>query len=413
VPLVLDDEQVVIEPHGLAAGRHGLDLDLVVGVEALIDHARSAPLIPRPDAEWDESFEPLGDHTDNGAVDGTDSGAVDRTDNGAAGSAGHADQSVAGQNVPAAGRFDEAGPVAAEPGRPQVDVETVVPARASESTDQEVEIDQGLLIRVLGPVELEGGLPESLEAGTDHDEQPDSWPAAGQAVEAAEEVELSILSFLALSGPSNLERIADAVWPGDATAAPRTQRVLQRLGHRLGPLLAATDDGRYRLRSTVTDLGAARRFIEQARRVEPARAMNLLHTALADVRGRPFEGVDPRYWQWLEDHRAAVTTQATSLLLDACFDLCDLAWEANDPALAGWACEIAARIEPLQETVATRRAQILVGAGRLREANEVVEEWETVVSRLSGRPAPRGPRSVLGTGGGPEASVTTGREHVG
>ncbi len=227
---------------------------------------------------------------------------------------------------------------------------------------------------MLGPVVVEGG-PAELSP-----------------------LQTAILAFLALAGPSTVDQIAEAVAPDRSADRAAIESEIAALGVLLGPLFPAAGDGRHRVRSTITDLGSARRWIAQAGALSEERARNLLQLALSEVRGRPFAGVDPRHWQWVEDHRLAIATQATSLLMDACFDLCDSAYAADDFHLANWACEVGSMVDPLHETAVTRQAQLLGLLGRADEAEQVVTTWELAFPASAGRPAPHGPRLALEAG---------------
>ncbi len=326
ITLSLDADTVRLEPHGFTAAVQYLDVDLIVGAEELIDHARRAPMVRRDDDQ--PTILPLSDHdTDPAQV------ATEET--------------------------------------PQREIATELPAEEEEVTDQATTVDVGVLIRVLGPVELDGG-PADLT-----------------------EEEQSLLTFLALVGPSTAEQVRDAVWPGGGIDDERFDEIVARLRARLGQWFPDTGDGRLRVRSIVTDLGAARRWITQAGAMSGERARNLMQLALSDVRGEPFSGVSEHHWQWIDDHKLAIGTQASTMLIDACFDLCDSAYDANDVHLAKWACDVAALVDPLHETVATRRVQLLQILDERPAATAVVEEWEARFERTAGRPAPPGVRSAL------------------
>ncbi len=323
----LGDDRLTLEPYGFTAAMQYLDINLLAGTSALVDHARNAPLVlRRPE--------------DPGAV--ADDHDTD----------------------PAQVPTEET---------PEREIITELPPGEEEVTDRsEEDPDSGILIRVLGPVEFEGG-PAGLS-----------------------EPERSLLTFLALVGPSTSEQLRDAIWPGRQVGDAEFDRTIHRLRALLGPRFPDAGDGRHRLRSVVTDLGSARRWIEKARSMSAERSRNLLQLALTDVRGEPFAGVAERYWQWTADHKMAVATQATSLLIDACFDLCDGAYDANDLHLAVWACEVGSLIVPLHETLVVRRAQLLQALGSVEAARRVVEDWEMAYERAASRPAPRGPRAALG-----------------
>ncbi len=357
----IDDNQVRLEPLGLSARAPSFDLELIIGVEALIDHARRAPIVPRPEPTW-----------------------VD--DEAAAGA-------IAPLTPPPATLG--AGPSQAPTEEtPEHEIVTELPTEDDEITDRSDDDDTGLLIRVLGPVEIEGG-PSALDD--------------------LSEPQRSILAFLALAGPSTRQQIARAVGPAGPDGSPRldVDEALADLRRRLGPLFPSAGDGRHRVRSTITDLGSARRWIEQARGLSGERARNLLHLALSEVRGRPFDGVPDHLWTWIEDHQLAIATQASSLLIDACFDLCDGAYRADDVHLALWACEVASLVDPLQETAATRQVQLLTMLGRHDEADEVATGWEAAFTRVAGRPAPHGPRRAAATPPDPSGADGEVMTHAG
>ncbi|MEM9566632.1 MAG: hypothetical protein AAGA93_28685, partial [Actinomycetota bacterium] len=348
----LTDDRVRLEPLGLSARAPSFDLDLIIGVEALIDHARRAPIVPRPEPTW--------------------------SDDGAAASVGAplAPPPTATVGDPSQTPTEET---------PEHEIVTELPTEDEEITDRSDDDDTGLLIRVLGPVEIEGG-----PSGLDELSEP----------------QRSILAFLALAGPSTVDQIARAVAPPGPDGAPPFDLAgaLDDLHQRLGPLFPSAGDGRHRVRSTITDLGSARRWIDQARGLSGERGRNLLQLALSEVRGRPFDGVPDHLWTWIEDHHLAIATQASSLLIDGCFDLCDGAYQADDVHLALWACEVASLVDPLQETAATRQVQLLTMLDRHAEADEVVAGWEAAFARVAGRPAPHGPRRALAADGGGDGS---------
>ena len=326
VTVAIDGGTTTLRPYGIAAATQHLETDLILSAEALITHARRAPMVHRNDDQ--ATILPHADHP-------TDPAQVPTEET------------------------------------PEHEIATEQPADEHEVTDQADETDSGILIRVLGPVEFDGG-PDDLS-----------------------EPERSLLTFLALVGPSTTEQIHDAVWPDEDVPKDRVDTTLASLRERLGLLLPDAGDGRHRVRSIITDLGSARRWLHQAAAMSGERSRNLTELALAEVRGVPFEGTEPRYWQWVENHKMAVSTQASSMLVDACFDLCDGAYADGNLQLATWACDVAALIDPVHETVAIRRAQLLGVAGQHHEATELVEQWEADYTRIVDRAAPMGPRAAL------------------
>lgn len=327
--IALDGETLRLEPYGFTAAANHLDIDLILGVQSLIDQAGRARMVVRPDDEQ-ATILPAEIATDPAHVETEET--------------------------------------------PEHDIVTELPPEGDEVTDQATDDDVGILIRVLGPLQVDNGPPELDEA----------------------DPEVAVLAFLATVGPSSLDQIVEAVWPGGGRA--EAERALDRLRTSLGQRLLDAGEGRYRVRSVTTDLGAARRWLTQAGALSSERARTLQQLALSEVRGRPFAGAPERYWQWVADHRLAIETQATTMLVDACFQLCDGAYEANDVHLAHWACDVGSLVDPLNETLVTRRVQLLQLQGDGHLANDVVAEWEHRFEDAAGRPAPRGPRAALQSG---------------
>ncbi len=321
----LDGEVLRLEPYGFTAAMQYLDVDLVLGTEALINHARRAPMVPRSDDQ--DTILPM----------------------------------VELPTDPAQVPTEET---------PDGEVLTELPIEEHEITDQ-ADDDAGILIRVLGPVEFQGA-PDGLT-----------------------EPERSMLAFLAIAGPSTAQQVRDAVFPAQSFSDSEWTKQIDRFREQLGPRFSEGTDGRYRVRSVVTDLGSARRWITAARAMAEERAANLMQLALSDVRGAPFSGVDQRHWQWIQDHKMALLTQASAMLIDACFDLCDIAYDVDDLHLAEWACEVGASIDPLHETIVIRRVQLAAALGHAEKAEQVVDEWEVNYRQVVGRPAPLSARGAL------------------
>ena len=93
-----------------------------------------------------------------------------------------------------------------------------------------------------------------------------------------------------------LDRLADALWPGEAPRNPANaiQILVSRLRARLGADLVETRPGGYRLAVPLDDLDAAtfERLVETAAAVEPDRAKDLLSAAERLWRGPAFTPYD-------------------------------------------------------------------------------------------------------------------------
>lgn len=322
------EEILELRPYGFKAAMQYLDVDLVLGTESLIRYAEESPLVHQ---------ETLVGVLDNAAA-------------------------ISDVPTDPAQRQTERTPAG--------DVITEQPEQEHEITDQD-QGGEGLFVRVLGPVEVEG--------------------ASASLSDAAQ----SVITFLAIAGPSTADQLATAIWP--AQVENQLSEVVAELEQKLGSQFQLSTDGRYRLRSVITDLGSARRWLAQAQGMTDDRARNLMQLALSEVRGRPFERAPEQHWQWIADHQMAIATQATAMIIDACFDLCDNAYSVDDLHLAKWACEVGLVVDPMQETVVERRVQLLMTMGLYDEATSVVDQWEVLYAATVDRPAPYGPRMALGT----------------
>ena len=340
VTIEIEGGTTTVKPYGFVAATQYLSEEMVVGVEALIGHARNAAMVRRANLPHPIIASSESESASDLVLDLTSDAEPHQGE-------------VPTEESPERDIVTE-----------QTDDET------PEITDQATSGDGGLLIRVLGPLEVSGG-PVDLR-----------------------EEEQSLLAFLSLVGPSTADQVRDAIWPGgidDGDFAELIEGLRSRLHHRFPD----SGDGRFRVRSIVTDLGQARRWITDAESLTSDRNRNLLELALHDVRGEPFAGVTERWWQWTADHKMAIATQASTLLMDACFNLCDSAYDADDIHLAKWACDVGSRLDPLHETVTIRRVQLMMVLDQRNEAAAVVDEWESLYAATAERPPPNGPRTAL------------------
>ena len=118
VTIAVNGGTTTLAPYGVAAATQRLETDLILGAEALITHARQAPMIHRDDDQ--ATILPYADHpTDPAQV------ATEET--------------------------------------PEHEIVTEQPADEHEITDQAEETESGILVRVLGPVEFDGGPPDLSE----------------------------------------------------------------------------------------------------------------------------------------------------------------------------------------------------------------------------------------------------------
>ncbi|WP_460531998.1 AfsR/SARP family transcriptional regulator [Flindersiella endophytica] len=159
------------------------------------------------------------------------------------------------------------------------------------------------IIRVLGPVEIEG--------------------AKGSREEGKEGQLTALACYLALHPGTTSHAIQEALWPGRRTTSGTRTTALSKLRRRLGTdadgnaFLPVKADG-YRLADSVGldwDL-----FLQLARRGmadQTADGTAYLERALQLIRGRPFEGVNYTHYSWIDPH----LTEMTAAIVDVAHEL--------------------------------------------------------------------------------------------
>lgn len=188
----------------------------------------------------------------------------------------------------------------AEPGLLSLPVQ--VGPRDKDETHVEPQPDAPM-IRVLGPVEIEG--------------------AKGSREEGKEGQLTALACYLALHPGTTSHAIQEALWPGRRTTSGTRTTALSKLRRRLGanaegnPFLPVKADG-YRLADVVgVDWNL---FLELARKGmvdQTDDGTAHLEKALQLVRGRPFEGVNYTHYSWIDPH----LTEMTAAIVDVAHEL--------------------------------------------------------------------------------------------
>lgn len=235
-------------------------------------------------------------------------------------------------------------------------------------------IEQGPVeISFLGPVELIGGEPASVEPGR-------------------QKAALSLISYLATHERLvTVEEIASALWPLDATkesmAGPQRKTVMNvisrargLLGYRAGGAerLVYSQKG-YRLTDDVTsDWGRFEKLLSQARRQPSADAARTLRRGLELVRGEPFTGaISSQFFEWVASEHLDFTIAAR--VVDAAQDLADIALAARDFESMTWAVNKGLQLEPTREELFRLWMHAFGQTGRPARVDDVYRRLKLVL----------------------------------
>ena len=228
------------------------------------------------------------------------------------------------------------------------------------------EHDFDVLVRLLGPVEIEG---------------------AKDPIDRRRAVELVV--YLA-THPNGLddERLKTALWPDDQAPQSSFNTTVTRARSRLGtgpdgaphlPHLVATG-GLYRLGPRVaTDFALLERHLVAARTSTPDAATRLLRSGLELIRGQPFAGVRHGYeWAYAEGLVARMET----VVADAAHHLAQLALDARDADIANWAARQGLLASPGDEVLYRDRMLACDLAGNPAAVEAVMDELVAVAEAL-------------------------------
>jgi DNA-binding SARP family transcriptional activator len=231
----------------------------------------------------------------------------------------------------------------------------VLPVMDVDATD---EATSPVEVRVLGPIEV---------AGTARIERPKS-------------VELIVCLALHRQG-LDADRLSEALWPGKPLVGNTLYTTASVARSALGSasdgslLLPRTSDGVYRL-SPAVGMDWERFLVkaEEGGRLGIAGA-DALRGALELVRGRPFELVRPRSYEWTIVQQAEMEAR----IAEVAELLADLRLEAGDHAGATWAARRGLRASPDNERLYRVLLRAAHAAGNLAGVHAV---WNELLRRV-------------------------------
>ncbi|MFE4258248.1 LysM peptidoglycan-binding domain-containing protein [Streptomyces sp. NPDC056883] len=178
-------------------------------------------------------------------------------------------------------------------------------------------------VLLLGPVLIEG--------------------ATGRIDSSRRTVSTELIAYLALNTGVDHHAIDNALWPGHLGNPSMRSGAVSRTRSWLGkdaegkphfPLVQDTGDSRYRLGPAVTcDWTRFQRLAHTGLAHHDEDGDLALRRALALVRGRPFEGTNPRRYAWAEP----AIQEMISTITDVAHELSTRRREAGDTATALWA----------------------------------------------------------------------------
>jgi hypothetical protein len=230
----------------------------------------------------------------------------------------------------------------------------------------DAEQDFDVLVRLLGPVEIEG---------------------AKQHIDRRKAVELVVYLATHPKGVSD-ERLKTALWLDEPAPQSSFNTTVTRARSRLGadangaphiPHLVATG-GVYRVGSRVTtDFALVVQHLTAARAQPPDLAMRTLRTALELIRSLPFAGGRTGYeWAFAEGLVARMET----VVAEAAHHLAQLALEARDPDLAQWAARQGLLASPGDEVLYRDRMLACDLAGNPAAVEAVMDELVAAVEAV-------------------------------
>ncbi|MEM8924313.1 MAG: hypothetical protein AAGD35_12495 [Actinomycetota bacterium] len=260
-------------------------------------------------------------------------------------------------------------------GSPDVDPAPRRPEAALRAQDaaEAAQPDDDLLVRVLGPVEVEGTDAELTSQ------------------------QLSIVAYLACHGPVSRAMVIDALWDGQVISQSRLPNLLTELRARLGRNhLPEAREGRYALAGVGTDLARFERGVREAQGAEPDRAALILRPLLELVRGVPFTPPGRRFWSWVADE-SHLAARVEALVADTALRLAVVERRLGRLERAEWACQQGLLASPTDESLVVALTEIYVEQGRGGSARRLVEGWEDTISRLDcGEPSDQPRRRLAG-----------------
>ncbi len=205
--------------------------------------------------------------------------------------------------------------------------------------------------------------------------------------------QLSLLTFLAVHGPTTKQLLMDLLWDGQLISPKRFANLLAETRKVVGKdILPAAIDGRYKVDGIVTDLDLLKKATAQSN--QNPQKLTELERLLGKVDGVPFEGSNRRYWSWVAEHNY-VYAEAECLIAEASLTLAELHEQQGQLERAAQVCRHGLRGAPLDENLTTKLAQLLKVLGQHSLAERVVSDWEMRISSLGYLDPSTGPRQEL------------------
>lgn len=224
---------------------------------------------------------------------------------------------------------------------------------------QQRDSETKLQLRLLGPVEVSGGL-------------------TGLTTQ-----QLSIVAFLGCVESAHRSAIVDAVWGGREVSNRRLANVLADIRSTIGKhRLPQPQQGRYRLDGVTSDLSTLTQCLAEARRQPTLARIEAVEQALGAVRGVPITAPHSRYWNWV-DERVDVTANAELVVTEAAELVADEMMSRGLHGRAAKACNAGLLASPMHEDLVGMLMDAHRSAGRIGSAKRLAERWEVAARRMN------------------------------
>ena len=215
--------------------------------------------------------------------------------------------------------------------------------------------DGVLLVRMLGPVSVDGGQPFDRRKSEE------------------------LVVYLAMHPDgADEQRLKTAVWPDGVSSTHAFNQIVSRARICLGTApdgthyLPRLDGGSYRLSDWVTtDVARLEVAFRNAKALSTAESIERLADALRLVRGQPFEGVKSGY-EWA--HADGLATHAEILVADAAHFLAEWHLDQGEPTAALWAAGQGLLASPVDEALFRDRMRAYDLSGNVSAIESVMRE---------------------------------------
>ena len=212
------------------------------------------------------------------------------------------------------------------------------------------------------------------------------------------QVELSIVTFLMMTGHQTAWAIRSAIWE-DEISTGHWERVVSTLRGKIGRArFPYAEGGQYGLVGVHTDYSLFLSLWDKAKASGDDRSrLEHLHSALALVRGIPLQvGAYDRYWSWVFNHDFAMASELENNVVEAAMETASLALRLGEMEHARFACVQGTLASPSCERLTSLMVKIYVQQGDQGKAARLVESFERQARDLCpGVEPPEGPREAL------------------